>query len=134
MSSESNEALLKNPIVELNEPFVDDRGLIQVLLNKEIKSTVFITSKKGATRANHYHTTDWHYCYVLSGSIEYYHRPTGSDAEPEKLLIKEGQLFYTPPMVDHAMVFPEDGAFLAMSGSNRDHDSYEEEVVRIELV
>lgn len=34
-------------------PIVDDRGILQVLLNKEIKSTVLITSNKGAVRANH---------------------------------------------------------------------------------
>ena len=39
---------------------------------------------EGETRANHYHKTDWHYCYVVSGCIEYHHRPTG---------VEIGQLF-----------------------------------------
>jgi len=123
-----------NSIIPLDKPFVDERGEIRILLNKDIKSAVLITSKKGAVRANHYHTSDWHYCYVLSGSIEYYSRPTGSDEEPKKVLVKTREMFLTPPMVDHAMVFPEDTVFLALSGSTRDHDSYESEVVRIELV
>ena len=131
MTDEYNE---NNPVIPLQEPFVDNRGMIQVLLNKNMQSAVFITSKKGAVRANHYHTHDWHYCYVVSGSIEYYWRPSGSDEEPKKMLIKTGELFFTPPMVDHAMVFPEDGAFLTLSGSNRDPDSYDDEIVKVNLV
>jgi len=71
------------PLVKLEAPFVDGRGVIQPIVDEMMKSAVLITSKKGAVRANHYHKTDWHYCYVLEGSIEYFHRPTGSTAEPE---------------------------------------------------
>ncbi|MDK2957481.1 MAG: hypothetical protein PWQ57_2979 [Desulfovibrionales bacterium] len=124
-----------NPITPLLKPYEDERGVIQMLLNSDqLKSAVLITSKKGAVRANHYHTSDWHYCYVVSGSIEYYWRPTGSDEEPRNILVKQGELFYTPPMVDHAMVFPEDGVFLTLSGSKRDAKSYDDEIVKVKLV
>ena len=66
---------LKNPILNLKTPFKDDRGIIQnlVSLNKsQIRSAVLIESKKGSLRANHYHKVDWHYCYIISGSIEYH--------------------------------------------------------------
>jgi dTDP-4-dehydrorhamnose 3,5-epimerase-like enzyme len=99
-----------------------------------MKSCVLISSKKGTVRANHYHKTDWHYCYVLSGSIEYYHRPHGSDGEPEMVLIKSRQLFFTPPMVDHTMVFPEDTTFLTLGRNSRKQEVYEADVERIELV
>ena len=121
-------------VVPLEEPFADDRGAIQPLVDADMKSCVLITSKKGTVRANHYHKTDWHYCYVLSGSIEYYHRPHGSDGEPEMVLIKTGQLFFTPPMVDHTMVFPEDTAFLTLGRNSRKQEVYEADVERIELV
>ncbi len=121
-------------VVPLEEPFADDRGAIQPLVDADMKSCVLITSKKGTVRANHYHKTDWHYCYVLSGSIEYYHRPHGSDGEPEMVLIKTGQLFFTPPMVDHTMVFPEDTTFLTLGRNSRKQEVYEADVERIELV
>jgi uncharacterized RmlC-like cupin family protein len=82
-------------------------------------------------RANHYHRTDWHYCYPLSGSIEYFHRPHGSSDKPEKVLVKAGELFFTPPMVDHAMVFPEDTVFLTWGRNSRAQEVYEADVVRI---
>jgi quercetin dioxygenase-like cupin family protein len=124
----------KQALVPLESAHVDDRGAIQPLVEMMMKSAVLIDSKKGALRANHYHKTDWHYCYVLKGCIEYYHRPTGSQKPPEKLLVKKGQMVFTPPMVDHAMKFPEDTVFLTLSRNPRDQTSYEADVVRINLV
>ncbi len=121
-------------IVSLEKPFVDDRGAIQPLVDRMMKSAVMIESKKGALRANHYHKTDWHYCYVISGTIEYYHRPTGSSEEPEMLLVKEGQMVFTPPMVDHGMKFPENTVFLTLSRNPRDQATYEADVVRVDML
>ncbi len=124
----------KKPIVELEPPHVDERGEIIPLVDAPIQSAVMITSKKGTVRANHYHKTDWHYCYVLSGRIEYYHRPTGTDGEPERVVVEAGQLFFTPPMDDHAMVFLEDTVFLTLGRNPRDRQSYESDVVRIDPI
>ena len=121
-------------IVPLEKPFVDDRGAIQPLVDRMMKSAVMIESKKGALRANHYHKTDWHYCYVISGTIEYYHRPTGIADEPEMLLVKEGQMVFTPPMVDHGMKFPENTVFLTLSRNSRDQATYESDVVRVDML
>jgi len=121
-------------LVPLEKPFVDGRGAIQPLVDRMMKSAVMIESKKGALRANHYHKTDWHYCYVVSGTIEYYHRPTGSDAEPEMLLVGTGEMVFTPPMVDHGMKFPEDTVFLTLSRNPRDQATYEADVVRVDML
>ncbi len=121
-------------IVPLEKPFVDDRGAIQPLVDRMMRSAVMIESKKGALRANHYHKTDWHYCYVISGCIEYYHRPTGDDNQPEMLLVKAGQMVFTPPMIDHGMKFPEDTVFLTLSRNPRDQATYEADVVRVEML
>src|SRR5919108_5531851 len=83
-------------IVPLARPFSDARGEIQPLVDLMMESAVLIHSKRGAVRANHYHRTDWHFCYVLSGAIEYLHRPTGSRAKPKTVFVKEGELFFTP--------------------------------------
>ncbi len=122
------------PIVKLEKPFIDSRGVIQPLVDEMMKSAVMIESKKGSLRANHYHKTDWHYCYVVSGCIEYYHRPTGSEEEPECILVKTGEMVFTPPMVDHGMKFPEDTTFLTLSRNPRDQASYEADVVRVDML
>ncbi|HKW37214.1 MAG TPA: cupin domain-containing protein [Burkholderiales bacterium] len=118
-------------LVNLPKTFEDARGSIQPLVDMQMESCVLITSKRGTVRANHYHQTDWHFCYVLSGKIEYYHRPHGSAERPEKVVIETGQMFFTPPLVDHAMVFPEDTAFLTWGRNSRRQEVYEADVRRI---
>ena len=121
-------------IVQQENAFVDERGEILPLVDLPMESAVMITSKKGTVRANHYHQTDWHFCYVVKGGIEYHHRPHGSDNAPEVLTIGEGQLFFTPPMVDHAMVFIEDTTFLTLGRNSRRQEVYEADVRRIQMV
>jgi quercetin dioxygenase-like cupin family protein len=121
-------------LVPLESPFIDDRGSIQPIVDRMMQSAVLISSKPGALRANHYHRTDWHYCYVLEGCIEYFHRPHGSEDPPERVLVEKGSMVFTPPMVDHAMKFAQDTVFLTLSRNPRDHESYEADVVRIEVV
>lgn len=126
-----------NPILPLDAAISDERGGIQPLLSfpeAKIGSAVMITSKKGSVRANHYHKKDWHYCYVVSGAIDYFERPVGNSEEPECTRIKAGQVFYTPPMVEHAMVFVEDTVFLTLGGGTRTSEDYEEDLIRVNLV
>ena len=118
-------------IVNLPKPFIDERGAIQPLLDIDMKSSVLITSESGSIRANHYHKTDWHYCYVLIGEIKYYHRPHGNKELPKEIIIKEKQMFFTPPMIDHAMVFTKSTQFLTWSRNSRVQEVYEADVCRI---
>ena len=120
--------------IELDQPFVDARGSIQTLVHGDFKAAQLISSVKGSVRANHYHKTDYHYMYLITGAFDYYHRPTGSDEEPEIVHLKAGDVVYTPAMVDHAVKFVEDTTFLNLAGRHRDQSSYEEDLVRIELV
>ena len=121
-------------VVKLEKPFIDARGEIQPLVDMMMESAVMIESKKGSLRANHYHKTDWHYCYVISGAIDYYHRLTGSTSTPETMTVKQGEMVFTPPMVDHGMTFPEDTVFLTLSRNPRDQKSYEQDVVRVDMM
>jgi len=126
---------LNNPIVELEKPHTDDRGsIIPILDDEKMESCVIIGSKKGTVRANHFHKTDWHYCYLTKGEIEYFWRETGDDKAPMKVVIHPGQCFFTPPMVDHAMVFTQDSEFICLGKNPRDQESYEADIERINLV
>jgi dTDP-4-dehydrorhamnose 3,5-epimerase-like enzyme len=121
-------------LVELEPPHIDDRGSIQSLVNFPMKNLSLISSKKGSIRSNHYHKTDWHYMYVLSGSFNYYFRPTDSNEELQCVVVKSGEMIFTPPMEDHATVFLEDCQLLAMSRNPRDQEAYEEDVRRVNLI
>jgi dTDP-4-dehydrorhamnose 3,5-epimerase-like enzyme len=134
MSSNEKINLPKEVQIELEKPFVDERGGIQPLVDLPMKSCVLISSKKNTIRANHYHKTDWHFCYVMEGSIDYYHRKVGDTNSPQLEKIKKGKLFFTPPMVEHAMVFHEDTVFLTLGGNSRIQLEYELDLVRIDLI
>ena len=121
-------------VIKLEKPFVDVRGSIKPLVDIMMQSAVMIESKAGSLRANHYHKTDWHYCYIISGKIEYLHRPMGSNQTPETILVNEGEMVFTPPMIDHGMKFPVDTVFLTLSRNPRDQASYEADVVRVDMV
>lgn len=121
-------------LVPLERPIIDARGSIQPLVERAMRSALLISSVKGAVRANHYHKSDWHYCYMISGAMEYFHRPTGKKGEADILVVKAGQMVFTPPMVDHAMRFTKDSVWLTLSRNSRDQKAYESDVVRVKLI
>ena len=123
-----------NPLVDMEKPFVDVRGSIQPLVDSLMKSAVMIESKAGSLRANHYHKTDWHYCYVISGKIEYYYKKLNSNDKPELIVVEKGHMIFTPPLVEHCMKFPVDTLFLTLSRNPRDQKTYESDVVRVNLI
>lgn len=120
--------------VPLDTPFVDERGSIQNLVLKPVTSVAVITSRRGTVRANHYHKTDWHYAYVVSGKILYFERDVGSSEMPVPRTFGAGKMFFTPPMREHAMVFAEDTTFVTMAKNVRSHESHEADLVRVEFV
>jgi len=111
--------------------FTDGRGEILNLLDVPVTSIAVITSVKGAVRANHYHKTDYHYCWLQRGGLVYYHRPVGDATPPEAWVIRPGQIFYTPPLYEHAMHFTEDSVMLAFAKHNREMANYEADTVRV---
>lgn len=124
----------KTTHVALDDAHVDNRGSIQSLVNFPVKNVSLITSKKDTIRSNHYHKTDWHYMYMLSGKAEYYFRSTGTREPLKKVIFKQGDLIFTPPLEDHVTVFLEDSTLLAMSRNPRDQEAYESDVVRVTLI
>lgn len=124
---------MQNPIIELEAPHKDERGMILPLADENMKSAVLISSKKGTVRANHVHHTDWHYCYVLKGTIEYHYRLEGDKSKPKMCVIKAGQMFFTPPKLEHAMVFVEDTEFLCLGRNPRDQATYESDITRVQV-
>jgi len=118
-------------IIPQPQPFVDERGAIQNLVEVPFGSALVITSVKGAVRGNHYHKTDYHYAWLQRGGLIYYHRPVGDTAPPKRWVITPGQIFYTPPMYEHAMHFTEDAVLIVFARNTRQMANYEEDVVRI---
>ena len=117
--------------VIIRPPFVDERGQILNLVDAPFTSAAVITSVKGAVRGNHYHKDDYHYCWLQKGRMLYYHRPVGDASAPTEWVITAGQLFYTPPMYEHAMHFTEDSVLLVFAKNNREMANYEADTIRV---
>lgn len=118
--------------------FIDERGGITKVLDdgtSSIRSVLLITSKAGAIRANHYHKTDSHFCYMVSGKMEYLEQPLGApDSQRQSVIVEAGDVVYTPPMVVHAMRFLEDSVFFAFAAKSRHQDAYEHDTVRVKMI
>jgi dTDP-4-dehydrorhamnose 3,5-epimerase-like enzyme len=123
----------------LEEPYISPAGLIQNLRNvfpgdETIGCVSVLYSHKDAVRANHYHKEDHHFLFVVKGAVDYYERPIGSKEIPEPVRYVENQMFFTPPMVEHAMRFAEDTIMVSISKRPRDSESHESDVVRVEFL
>lgn len=87
----------------------------------------------GTSRARHRHKEDEHWLYVVRGEVEYYERPIGETACPSPQHYYEGEMFYTPPGVEHALYFPRDTILVSMSSRSRTHEEHEADVVRVDF-
>lgn len=123
-----------SPTVPLPEAFVNHNGSIQNLVLKPMQSVGALHSVKGAVRANHYHKTDWHYAYVAFGRVAYYERAIGATEVPEPIVYGPGQVFFTPPLREHTMVFLEESLIITMAKNVRSHEEHEADLVRVQVI
>ena len=117
----------KHGVTKVNDP----RGLIESIVSEPINSVIQIFSKAGSVRSNHWHKTDWHICYVVSGRMDYYEKPVvGFAHEIEHRVVKAGEWVKTGPYIEHTTVFPVDTVLLVFAKNVRDEDSYHADLVR----
>jgi dTDP-4-dehydrorhamnose 3,5-epimerase-like enzyme len=121
----------------------DDRGIIEQLPVGESMSVLHITSRKGTVRANHYHQKDFHYSYLTRGKIRYVEQYLNmnqgkpmydKNAPLIEHVIEPGQIFYTAPMIAHAMEFLEDSEFYAFTPRSGNQVDYEDDIVRVMVI
>ena len=106
--------------------FVDVRGKISNYeLPEPINLIGLIDSKKGTTRANHYHPIQEQKCLVTKGQfIEVYQDILNENSPKITQVVNEGQISIIKPNVAHTMVFSKDTIFLNLVRGEREHDNY----------
>ena len=119
----------------INPEFVDSRGGITRILDSEspIRSILSITSAKGSVRSNHYHKKDTHYCYLVSGKMEWHELPV-QGGEMESAVLEAGDMIFTPAMTIHAVRFLEDSVLLTFATESRNQQNYEADTVRVGII
>lgn len=125
-------------VTKTKPEFIDERGYITRLIDQDeypIRAVLYINSKAGTVRANHYHKTDSHYVYCLSGKFRYSEKDmTNPSSKLESVILEPGDVVLSRPMVAHAMEFLEDSVFLAFTTEPREQEKYEADLVRLKLV
>ena len=117
------------PFVEIPQSFSDDRGRIDNLADGVLGDVALISSALGAIRANHVHLNDWHFSYLVDGSMDYIWKD--SKGIQKTITAIKGQMLFTPPGIPHKMVFLEESLFIAISAKNRSSENYEEDTTRL---
>lgn len=124
-------------VIHVKPEFKDERGYISRLVNddsKQFKAVLYITSKAGTERGNHYHKSDHHYVYCVTGKFRYSEKNMSKpDSEVESVILNPGDLVLSNPMIAHSMEFLEDTVFLAITTEPREQDKYEDDTVRIKI-
>lgn len=118
--------------------FTDERGEITTILDDGktiIRNVIIITSKKGSIRGNHYHKEDSHYCYMLTGKMEYFEKPVDADnSKMETAVLKKGDMVYSPSMHVHAFRFLTDTIWVCLATKSRKNGAYEKDTVRVKFI
>jgi hypothetical protein len=117
--------------VPMDAPFIDDRGVIQNIWLANSESITLITSKKGKSRASHKHLTSNHSTYIISGSVQYQELADDQETIILDRVFGANEQFFTRPQVFHIMTFLEDTVMITMNGHIKNHDNYEDDLVRM---
>lgn len=120
----------KYPLIDIPQSFLDERGEILNIADGEIGDVAIISTKPNSIRANHSHNEDWHLSYLINGEIEYFWE---DETEQKSIVIKPGQLFYTPPKVPHKMLFLKASTFIAIAAMSRTKENYEKDTTRLNV-
>ena len=119
-----------------DEPFLethsDDRGVISdVFYDSDINHVAMINSKKGITRGDHYHKETTQYTLVLKGKLEYWFKEVNSKQKAKFILMSEGDMVVSPPMVIHSFRFLTDNQIMVFTKGKRGGKDYEKDTFRI---
>jgi quercetin dioxygenase-like cupin family protein len=113
----------------------EERGRIIPVAEGDFKTILIIESKKGAVRANHYHKTDLHVMYILSGKARYVEAPIDNLTKiTNDRIVGPGDTIVTPPLLPHAMEFLEDSVMIVCARNERDYDTYMADLVKVKLI
>ena len=125
----SDENFANYPKVLIPQIFNDDRGSIKNLADGRLGDVAIISSQQSSIRANHVHENDWHFSYLVSGQMRYFWKD--SNKEVQSLIVKAGEMVYTPPKIPHKMQFLEESVFIAISELSRSQNNYESDTKKI---
>ena len=128
-----SDAIKKSKIINSELRDKDVRGSILSITNTKLCNVSIIECNKNSIRSNHYHLSDWHYMFVLSGRINYFF----ADIKIKNinyLKVLKDQIIFTPPMEIHCTHFPVNTKLIVCSKKMRDQNNYEKDTRRVKFI
>ncbi len=118
-------------VIRPGPAFVNAAGSITNLAIGEFRTVSLIRSLAGSYRSRHYHSSDSHVLYVLEGRMVYWERELdGEYGEP--IVVEQGESVHTGPLMVHQTYFPVNTVLISAAKNSRDHESHENDLVRVE--
>ena len=116
----------------LLETHSDDRGIIaDIFYDSNIHHVALINSKSGITRGDHYHKQTTQYTLVMKGKLEYWSKDVDSNQKPKCIIMDEGDMIESPPMVIHSFRFLTDNQMMVFTKGKRGGKDYEDDTFRL---
>jgi len=129
---DSSQELFGTKIKKINPDFIDERGIITDLLNKQINHVGLITTETGAQRGPHYHKVSMQDSYILSGKFEVVLAMADNPSNFRKIMVDAGEMITIPPGVIHGFKAIEKAVMIDMSQTRGD-TGYEADVMRVKI-
>lgn len=111
-------------VIEPAPALEDERGTITNLVH-HAGNVAIIRSVAGSKRSGHWHQTDSHWLYVVSGCMQY------REGDQVPVEVHAGQMIFTGPNVKHWTEFPVDTVLVAMNEMPQTTHAHEADVVRV---
>lgn len=127
---------MKNSVTvkTIKAAFIDKRGTITDLLNRDIAHVGLIVTAKGAVRASHYHRKSHQYSYILSGAFEVLTAPRSAPGRIKRYVVKASQMISIAPGIIHRFLALSKAEMVDMISLSRAGNAFEDDVVRVPLV
>ena len=117
-------------LTKLGERFENDAGWIQNLAEHPVGGVAVLFCKAGSSRSHHWHKTDSHDLYVLSGSMRYVESALPISGLPYQRTIVAGEMVRTGRHIMHSTYFPVDTSLISLSAHARTKAEHEADLVR----
>ena len=119
-------------IKKMNPDFMDERGMICDLSNKQMNHVGLITTEKGAQRGPHYHHLSVQDSYILSGKFEVSLADAKHPEKAKRVIVNAGEMITVPAGIIHGFKAIERAIMIDMS-QTRGETGYESDVVRVKM-
>lgn len=122
--------------IALPPVIITDAGTIQNIPLKYQRwvGVSVIHCKAGSKRSNHWHRSDWHQLYVVSGEMLYVEcdvLDSGGLGPRAESVYRAGECVFTGPHKAHATFFPVDTVLVSIAARPQDADSRGADCVRL---